>query len=283
VAPLTQQLRNRKDHWLPQCYLRGFIAPSRASREKPLHCFFKETQEWDEVSTAEIGYDKGFYDYAVRVDASAVTSPDSAFARLEREFPLQRDAMAANSFANWQEHKQFLCEFMEMLPARSPLGMQHFEFEARRLRGATVLAVGDDRRTITVDSLEMRPLPEHAVRNFTVSTMLQKVTTGQGWATKLDWCLRYADVEREGFCTTDQAIIVEGSLQSPDTQGRVSEGILCHPDTLIFFPLCWQACLFGSPCRFDKAYDRALPADIATLRSKQKQYATRFVASPVIF
>jgi hypothetical protein len=282
VARPIQQLRNRKDHWLPQCYLRGFIAPSRASREKPLHCFFKETQEWDEVSTAEIGYDKGFYDYAVRVDASAVTSPDSAFARLEREFPLQRDSMAVNDFANWQEHKQFLYEFMEMLPARSPLGRQHFEFEARSLRGATVLAVGDD-HTITVDSLEMRPLPEHAIRNVTISKMLQQVKSGQGWATKLDWCLRYTDTESEGFCTTDQAIFVEGPLQSRDPQGRVSEDMLRHPDTLVFFPLCWRAVLFGSPRPFDKAYDRTHPQDVTTLRTKQKQHATRFVTSPVIF
>lgn len=273
----------RKDHWLPRGYLRGFIGPSRASSEKPLCCFFKDTQEWEDVSPAEIGYEEGLYDYAPGDNGPAVTHPDSVFSRLEREFPTHRNAMAANAFAEWQGHKQFLLEFAEMLPLRSPLGMEHFESEARALRGATVLAVSDDRRKITVDSLEMRPLPERAIRNFTVSKMLQQVTTGQGWATKLDWCLRYTDVETEGFCTTDQAIFVEGSLQSADPKGRLSEDILRHPDTLIFFPLCWQACLFGSPCRFDKAYDRAIPQDIATLRGKQKHYASRFVASPVTF
>ncbi len=63
----------------------------------------------------------------------------------------------------------------------------------------------------------------------------------------------------------------------------MSDDMLLHPDTVVFFPLCWQAFVFGSGCRFDKAYDRALPPDIATLRAKQKQYAARFVASPVVF
>jgi hypothetical protein len=235
------------------------------------------------VSPSQIGWDRGFYDYAEGTDGSAVTDADSAFARLEREFPLYRAAIAASDFANWQEHKHFLLEFMQMLRARSPLGLQHCELSARSILAARVVGVNEDRRTVTVDSLEMRPLPEPAVRNFTVSTMLQDVAAGAGWATQLDWCLRYTTNENEGFCTTDQSIFAEGPLPSTDLHGRMSPDMLRHPDTLVFFPLCWQACLFGSPLQFDTAYDRADPRDIHALRAKQKRYADRFLVSPIPF
>src|SRR5215469_3988879 len=103
----AKQLRGRKDHWLPQGYLRGFIAPSRAQLDKPLWCFHRHAQKWESLSTTEIAFGKGFYDYASGTDCSVVTHPDSVFARLEREFPQRREQMAANQFATWEQHKEF--------------------------------------------------------------------------------------------------------------------------------------------------------------------------------
>ena len=57
------------------------------------------------------------------------------------------------------------------------------------------------------------------------------------------------------YTATDQAVIVQGTLVAP----AVTPEVLAHPDTIIIFPLCWQACLFGSPLKFDKSYDRAHP------------------------
>jgi Protein of unknown function (DUF4238) len=279
LASPTEQLRDRKDHWLPQGYLRGFIGPSSVSRFKPLCCFYVHTQQWENVSPKQIAYGEGFYDYADGTDYSTVTHPDSAFARLERDFPLRRDEMTANAFAGWQEHKGFLLEFMQMVRARSPLAMQQREAETRNLRGATVTGVSPDKRTITLDSLELRPLPERAIRNFTISRMLQDVKAGVSWMSDFNWCLRYTDAEDESFCTTDQAIFVEGKIESE----QVTMDLLRHQHTLLFFPLCWQACLFGSSRPFDKAYDRADPRDINALRGKQKRCADRFVVSPVAF
>ena len=261
--------------------MRGFIGPSRVLRNKPLCCFWKDTQEWEDVSPAQIGYDCGFYDYADGTDGSAVSDADSTFARLEREFPVLRTAMSANNFEDWQDHKQFLLEFMQMLRARSPLGMRHFKVEARTVLGARVESVSEDRRTVTLDSLELRPLPERVVRNFHLSGILRDVAAGASWATQLDWCLRYTDDESEGFCTSDQAIFVEGALQLTDENGRMTVDLLRHPETLVYFPLSWQACLFGSPLRFDEAYDRARNVDV--LRGRQKERADKFIVSPVLF
>jgi hypothetical protein len=281
VNSTAKRPRNRKDHWLPQGYLRGFVGPSHGHEDKPLRCFFKDTEQWENVSAVEIGYDVGFYDYAAGTDISAAKDPDSTFGRLEREFPSHREAMAARSFANWQDYRDFLLEFAEMLALRSPLGMEHLAIEARGLRGATVAAVDYDRHTITPDSVEMRPLPERAVRNIAVTRMLQKVENPHNWTAKLDWCLRFTDVEGEGFCTNDQAVSVEGPLQLTDEHRRITEDILRHPDALVYFPLCWQACLFGSPRYFEQEYGRS--TDIHVLRAKQKEFADKFVVSPVVF
>jgi hypothetical protein len=259
--------------------LRGFISPSRASVPKPLFCFSRHTQRWAEVSTAEIAFGKGFYDYASGTDHSAITHPDSAFARLEREYPQHREDMAASRFENWERYKDFLLEFMQMMRARSPLAMQQQETEARKLRGATITSVSPDRRSVTVDSLELRPLPEHAVRNFTISRMLQDAQTGASWMSEFDWCLRFTDSESDPFCTTDQALIVIGTVDGLP----MGQELLSHPDTVIIFPLCWQACLFGSKLKFDKSYDCAHPTQLMSLRGDQKRLTNRFVVSPVTF
>jgi Protein of unknown function (DUF4238) len=275
-APV-EKLRNRKDHWLPQGYLKGFIGPSRASQSKPLCCYYSRTQKWKHVSPKQIAFGEGFYDYANGTDYSAVTHPDSAFARMEREFPLRRKKMAADVFASWEQHKDFLLEFMQMVRARSPLAMQQREAEARNLRGATITAVDPVLQTLTVDSLELRPLPESYIRNFTISRMLEELKAGASWMTQLDWCLRYTDKENDPYCTTDQALFLIKTVKD----SRITMELLQHPDTVIVFPLCWQACLFGNTRKFDRAYDRADPGQLQGLRSDQKRNANRFVVSPM--
>jgi len=279
----AQKLRGRKDHWLPQGYLRGFIAPSRANEPKPLSCFDRHEQKWKSVSPREIAFGMGFYDYASGTDYSTATHPDSAFARLEREFPQRREQMAASNFETWGGHKDFLLEFMQMMRARSPLAMKEQEAEARKIRASTITSVSPDRRSVTVDSLELRPLPERGVRNFTISRMLQDVQNGIAWASNLDWCLRYTDDESDPFCTTNQALFVEGSVADVSTVADIGIDLLFHPDTVVFFPLCWQSCIFGSPRKFEISYDRADPRQLVSLRNTQKQRANRFVISPKAF
>jgi len=275
----AKQQRGRKDHWLPQGYLRGFISSARANDPKPLSCFQRHTQKWESVSTSEIAFGKGFYDYATETDYSVVTHPDSVFARLEREFPQRRAELAANNFEAWEQHKDFLLEFMQMMRARSPLAMQQQEAEVRKLRGSKITSVSPDRRSVKLDSLEPRPLPENTVRNWTISRMLQDVTAGISWMGNYNWCLRYTDNEDEPFCTTDQALIVIGTV--PDDP--MSMDLLSHSDTVVIFPICWRACLFGSPLKFDKSYDRAHPTQLVSLRNDQKRLAHRFVISPAAF
>lgn len=228
------------------------------------------------MSPKEIAFGKRYYDYADGTDYSVVTHPDSIFARLEREFPIRRNEMMAAQFVSWEQHKNFLLEFMQMMRARSPLAMQQQEAAARQMRGATITSVAPDGRSVTVDSLELRPLPEHGVRNFTISRMLQDVGSGISWMGNMDWCLRYTSDESDPFCTTDQALVVMGTLP----EQVIDNELLAHPETVVIFPLCWQACLFGSPLKFDKPYDQAHPQQLLSLRAEQKRLAHRFVIAP---
>jgi len=279
VKSFSELARKRKDHWLPQGYLRGFIIPSRATRFRPLYCFDVRSHKWEERSPKEIAYGKGFYDYAEGTDYSVATHPDSVFGRLEREFPLIRDEMAANAFAKWEEHKGFLKEFMQMMRTRSPLAMRQQEEAARKLRCATVTHVSADRKTITLDSLEGRPLPEQAVRNTAIRKMLEEVQAGSSWMNQLDWCLRYTDDENDPIATTDQALFVIGTVNVP----QITMELLRHPDTLLVFPLSWQACLFGSTRKFDNSFDRIDPKLLERVRRDQKRFADRLVIAPVTF
>jgi hypothetical protein len=48
--------RNRRDHYVPHGYLRGFIDPLRLNSHQPLWRFDVHQNVWSERSTREIGY-----------------------------------------------------------------------------------------------------------------------------------------------------------------------------------------------------------------------------------
>jgi hypothetical protein len=140
----------------------------------------------------------------------------------------------------------------------------------------TVTSVANDRKSLTVDSMIPRPLPETKVRNWVISRMLEDVRKGAFWSSNLHWCLRHTDNEAEPFCTTDQAAVPRGEATGPAPNERVPLELLHHPESLVIFPLSWQACIFGSPRKFDKAYDIAAPEQLVGLRAEQKRNCNRF-------
>lgn len=273
------KLMGRKDHWLPQCYMQGFIGPSRKSEPRPLFCFKKETQQWRTVSTKEIGHGEGFYDYAEGTDYDSVTHPDSVFGRLEKQWRSNRELMARDKFASWERHKDFLIEFIHMLRARSPMAMEQQHAVVLSYRGVRITSITPDRKSVTVDTMTPYPMHEAAVRNTVIGQMLADVQANVLWPKNMDWCLRYTDDETNPYTATDQAVIVQGTIPAQ----AVTPELLAHPDTIVIFPLCWQACLFGSPLKFDISYDLAHPQQPLIIRNEQKQRCDKFVISPIMF
>ncbi len=280
----NSKLTGRKDHWLPQCYMQGFIGPSRKAEPRPLFCFEKETHEWRPVSTREIGQGEGFYDYAEGTDYDAVTHPDSVFGHLERQWRSKRELMERDNFASWEKHKDFLIQFMHMLRARSPMAMEQLCTVAGSYRVVQIAdifphPIDPSLTQIEVDTMTPYPMPAPAVRNTVIGQMLADIQSGFLWAKNMDWCLRYTNDENNPYTVTDQAVTVQGTLEAP----AVTREVLAHPDTIVIFPLCWQACLFGSPLKFDVRYSQAHPQQPLSIRKEQKQRCNRFLISPIMF
>jgi len=278
------KLTGRRDHWLPQCYMQGFIGPSRKDEPRPLYCFEKETQQWRAVSTKEIGQGEGFYDYAEGTDYDAITHPDSVFGRLEKQWRSKRELMGRDKFASWARHKDLLIEFMHMLRARSPMAMEQQRTVVGSYRVATITEIfphptNPNLTGVKVDTMTPYPMPAPAVRNTVIGQMLADVQANVLWPKNMDWCLRYTEDENNPYTATDQAVIVQGTLPAQ----AVTPEVLAHPDTLVIFPLCWEACLFGTPLKFDVSYDRADPQQPLSIRTEQKQRCDRFLISPIIF
>lgn len=262
--------RDRRDHYVPQGYLRGFIDPAREKLDKPLWHYDLEIKTWSERSTREIGWERGFYDYAsADVDAE---HPDTTFAKFEREFPLVRDHMLKRRYKGWvQQHRAFLLGYMQMMRARSPLFVQQQTAQNRKLRGATITAV--DGNKITVDSLELRLMPEPVIRNRTISQIREEIVKGPDWMWDFNWCLRYTNSVVTPFVTGSQPLVLEGPAPT------LVEA-MTHPETTIWFPLCWQACLIGSVRRFDEGTDEAHPILLRHVREIFTRASGGYVVSP---
>jgi hypothetical protein len=249
----------------------GFVDPAREDLDKPLWHFDLESATWTEKSPAEVGWERGFYDYA---DArTGLEHPDVTFAKFEREYPMVRDQMLRKWFKDWvKQQKPFLLGYMQMMRARSPMFIQQQTEHNRNLRGATITSVGPGNQ-VTVDSIELRPVPEYVMRNSVISQMRQEIEKGGDWMWNINWCLRYTRSPADPFITSGQPLVVEGPVPN------IVEA-MTHPDTLIWFPLCWQACLVGSPRRFDKGTDEMSPADMRRVRERFRRPSSGYVISP---
>ena len=264
--------KGRKDHYLPQGYLRGFISPSRAGMQKPLWFFDVRQRTWSEVSTAEIGYEMGFYDY--RGPGTPVETPDQVFAEMERTFPLILDEMVASNFARWFDHRDFLLRYFQMTRARSPLFFEQQLAQSKNTQAFEILTISEDRRKVQV---RPKQLPDTYHKNKAIADMIAEIQKGVDWLDGFDWALRYCSDPEDPFIVSDTACVVEG------TYPRLEASIFALPDTLIFFPLCWQACLVGSRRHFYIKTERFASRDLKTMRQRHRDFATRYIVSPTRF
>jgi hypothetical protein len=114
---------------------------------------------------------------------------------------------------------------------------------------------------------------EALLRNKTITDMRMEIAKGPAWLSELHWCLRLTGDHADPVITADVAVVSEGPASSLEEALRDGE-------TLIFFPVSWQACLVGSPSKFDKATDAFHPRDLRRLRALYLRSARRFVFSP---
>jgi hypothetical protein len=114
---------------------------------------------------------------------------------------------------------------------------------------------------------------ESLLRNMTITTMRGEIAKGPALFSDLDWCLRFTAEVADPVITGDDAIIVDG-------KAATLEVALLGPQTLFFFPVCWQACLIGSRKEFNERTAAFHPADLKTLRSRYLKSDCRFAYAP---
>jgi hypothetical protein len=265
-----QKTKNRRDHYLPQGYLRGFIDPARAELPKPLWCFNLHTKRWKERSPKQIGYLDGFYDYAI--ENTTAEPPDITFKRLENDFSLIRAQILKDGFHSWIEHKQFLLSYMQMIRARSPLFFYQWREQSKTIRVATITKVLSN-RSFNVDSFEGRPMTEGEIQNWTISQMREEIRKGPDWLANFHWALRYTDSPGDPVITAEQPLVSIGNSSDIETAVR-------DPETLIYFPICWQAFLFGSLRHFDVETEEFHPDTLQRVRRAYIENGRKFLVSP---
>lgn len=162
--------KDRRDHYLPQGYLRGFIDPARDNEEKPLWKLDIVSKQWANRSTKAVGFVNGLYDYAGAPELESLPSADETFSKLENEFPIVREKLLSlrkRAFRNWTKHLDSLLRYMDMLRARSPLYFAQKEAEGKAMLTWTVAKV--DGNKITLTSIEPSPPPAAVIKNRTIS------------------------------------------------------------------------------------------------------------------
>jgi hypothetical protein len=274
---MPENARNRRDHYLPQGYLKGFIDPARKNMARPFWMFDLETKIWSMESPGSVGWERGFYDYAD--GTSELEHSDLTFKRFEDEFPNVRDHLLQRNFKGWaKQQKPFLLEYMQMMRARSPLYISQKTEQHGNMRMVKITEVISPTE-VKVDTLEPYPPPAEFVRNRTITAMREEIQKGADWMENFNWCLRYTRNVAEPFVTGTQPITVEGRY--PDSNNApVLDDALKDRNTVIWFPLCWQACLVGALDRFDEGTAEADPSLVHHVRELFFRPTTGYVISP---
>ena len=236
--------------------------------------FDKQRANWFESGTPGVGAIKGFYDYSG--DSQPDQRADDAFGELETTFPKLRRELLGSGFARWNERLKTILHFAQMLRARSLLFREQALSRNRNLTFLKIEEIlppqpGEPGTRMRYSHHEPSELE---LLNKTITDMRMEIASGAAWMSDLHWCLRTTPKVEDPFVTCDGPVIMEG-------QARTAADALKDGSTLVFFPLCWQACVVGSPARFDIEVDTLTSDDMKKLRALYLKSASRFVFSPL--
>ena len=258
---MATKLTGRRDHYLPQGYLRGFIDPARKNYQQPLWYFDVRNHIWSAKSVKQVGHRPGFYDYAT--NEAGFEPADVTFRELEQKYPLIREKIE-NNFDCWTVHLDFLLRFAQMLRARSLLFFDQQREKWKNTATWRIKEVSEDRKSLKLESMTPSPPPESFIRNRTILEMQDEIKKGAGWANDYHWALQYTDTPDEPF------IISESPFVSTTD----------HPPRLLLLPISWRACLYGTPEDYGSEARRVDTENLRQIRSMYRSGAKLYIVSP---
>jgi hypothetical protein len=269
-------VRNRKDHYIPQGYLRGFIDPARRNNDKPLWCLNKLYNQWETRSTTQICCREGMFDFSG--DAIAAEHPDQTFGRMENDFPDIRDKLVQTKFITWREHKDFLLRYMQMIRVRSPAYFVQKGDDLSNSLVATITSVDHAANKTTIDS--PRRLSAAEIKNMTLANMQYEFRQGVAWMADFHWQVKITSDTHDPVVTSETPLFVEGRKQQ--TERIVTWDLLEDNATQIWFPLCWSAVLVGRKRPFDTDLESFDQSSLTGLRHIICEMTPKYVISPQI-
>jgi hypothetical protein len=273
---MPQPPRNRKDHYVPQGYLKGFIDPARVANDRPLWCLNKPRNIWERKSTKQICHAVGMYDFSN--DAIDAEHADVTFKSMEDGFPTIRDQLREVNFGSWRHDLPFLRSYMEMIRIRSPL---YFEEQGQAIADSflgRVVTVDEGGRKIVYDN--SHPLTEDEVHDHTLVTMREEFRKGSPWMEDFHWQIRTTFDSRNPVITSESPLFVK--INRPGFHGPITDEALRDPATEVYFPLCWEACLVGRLAPFEADVRPFAQTDLDELRHMMAEMAPEFVVAPQV-
>ena len=251
---LSSDAKGRRDHYVPQGYLRGFIHPKRQKYPKPLWVLDVNRRKWSERAPSQIGWERGFYDYAPGTDPDATA--EDAFRRLENDVPRIRDRIRTNGHQSWTEFRDVLTCFVAMMATRSPLFRTQVISQVRPSmpHGTT----GDD-----------------LAKNFSITLMRTEIRRWPQTLKGYHWVLVYTKDPEHPFTASDQFVGMRGNALT------AAEALQSN-DFWLFCPLSWDMCLVASSLPLDAEPTAPLqPEHVTELQTLMRRQAGKFIVSPV--
>jgi hypothetical protein len=273
---MAEQPRNRKDHIVPQGYLDGFT-----NAKGLLQVFHIGERRWFPESTADVAWERGFYDYSEGVNPDQTA--DEAFREYEGEFPELRRELIASHFATWRSHLDFLLRYINMFRVRSKLYREHVLQSLEQQPPIVLTEILERKPSPTVPGTELIKASfksmeqtgedlKSAFNDLSISKMRADMLEVPKPFFEFNWCLRTTNDPNKPVITADEPIRFEGaSIDRPFE----------HFHSRIHFPLCWQACLIGGPTTLLPKTKVFSPSKLNELRGNYLRADCRFAYSPV--
>jgi hypothetical protein len=263
--------RNRKDHYLPQGYLRGFIDLAEAHMDRPLWCLDKHRYQWQRKAPAQICRKVGFYDSST--DAVDVEHADVTFKSMEDGFPTLRQSLQDCNFVGWRHHLDFLLCYIQMIRARSPLFFDLQKQHLQTMKVSRIVSIAEDRKSVTVDNIQGRSITGPEMTDMTLAQMRAEIKKGADWMSQLHWQIRTTLDPHDPVITSEHPLFSTGRFD-------LTQSPIFDASTVVNFPLCWQACLIGRVEPFLCDIDPFRPPELRGLRAMITGLANELVISP---
>lgn len=268
--------RNRKDHYVPQGYLRGFIDPARSKNDRPLWCLNKWRNQWERKAPKQICHAVGMYDFSN--DAIEAEHADVTFKKMEDQFPSILSAIRETNFADWMKHREFLLVYMQMIRVRSPQFFLEQGQELSEATAATITNVDHAENKITYDNV--RRLTESEVHDLTLTKMREEFNKGAAWMADFHWQVRVTFDPTNPVMTSEAPMFVKGV--KTHTERAMTMETLIDPGSEVWFPLCWQAALVGRVRPFEAEIAAFEKTQLDELRHIVAEIAPQYIVSPQI-